>query len=67
MVRRLIFSNRYDMNTQQDFEKITDVRRKEGEYVEEFSLFGQELEIYAVPQEDSFSVGFIDIGRRLLF
>lgn len=54
---KIIFSNRYDMNTQQDFEKITDVRRKEGEYVEEFSLFGQELEIYAVPQEDSFFRG----------
>ena len=54
---KIIFSNRYDMNTQQDFEKITDVRRKEEEYVEEFSLFGQELEIYAVPQEDSFFRG----------
>lgn len=54
---KIIFSNNRKLNPQQDFEKITEVRRKKGEYVESFHLFGQDLDVYAIPQQDHFLQG----------
>lgn len=62
----IIFSNLYHTNIWQDFEKITDVRRKDGEYVEKISLFGQELEIYAVPQEENIFQGMMKHGPAII-
>lgn len=56
---KIIFSNSRKLNPQQDFEKITEVRRKKGEYVESFHLFGQDLDVYAIPQQDNFLQGIL--------
>lgn len=56
---KIIFSNSRKLNPQQDFEKITEVRRKKGEYVESFHLFGQDLDVYAIPQKDHFLQGIL--------
>lgn len=56
---KIIFSNSRKLNLQQDFEKITEVRRKKGEYVESFHLFGQDLDVYAIPQQGNFLQGIL--------
>ncbi len=56
---KIIFSNSRKLNPQQNFEKITEVRRKKGEYVESFHLFGQDLDVYAIPQQDNFLQGIL--------
>ena len=56
---KIIFSNSRKLNPQQDFEKITEVRRKKGEYVESFHLFGQDLDVYAIPQQGNFLQGIL--------
>lgn len=56
---KIIFSNSRKLNPQQNFEKITEVRRKKGEYVESFHLFEQDLDVYAIPQKDHFFQGIL--------
>lgn len=48
----IIFSNSGKVGSQQDFEHISSVRRRRGEYVEAFNLYGRQLEIYAIPQNE---------------
>lgn len=56
---KIIFSNSRKLNPQQDFEKIIGVNRKKGEYIESFHLFGQDLDIYAIPKKDIFFQGIL--------
>lgn len=63
---KIIFSNNRKLNPQQDFEKITEVRRKKGEYVESFHLFGQYLDVYAIPQQDNFLQGILQHWPAIL-
>ena len=56
---KIIFSNSRKLNRQQDFEKIIGVNRKKGEYIESFHLFGQDLDIYAIPKKDIFFQGIL--------
>ena len=63
---KIIFSNSRKLNPQQNFEKITEVRRKKGEYVESFHLFGQDLDVYAIPQEDHFFQGILQHWPAIL-
>lgn len=63
---KIIFSNSRKLNPQQDFEKITEVRRKKGEYVESFHLFGQDLDVYAIPQQDNFLQGILQHWPAIL-
>lgn len=63
---KIIFSNSRKLNPQQDFEKITEVRRKKGEYVESFHLFGQYLDVYAIPQQDNFLQGILQHWPAIL-
>ena len=56
---KIIFSNSRKLNPQQDFEKIIGVNRKKGEYIESFHLFGQNLDIYAIPKKDIFFQGIL--------
>ena len=56
---KIIFSNSRKLNPQQDFEKIIGVNRKKGEYIESFHLFGQDLDIYAIPKKDHFFQGIL--------
>ena len=56
---KIIFSNSRKLNPQQDFEKIIGVNRKKGEYIESFHLFGQNLDIYAIPKKDIFFRGIL--------
>lgn len=56
---KIIFSNSRKLNPQQDFEKIIGVNRKKGEYIESFHLFGQDLDIYAIPKKDNFFQGIL--------
>lgn len=56
---KIIFSNSRKLNPQQDFEKIIGVNRKKGEYIESFHLFGQDLDIYAIPKKDFFFQGIL--------
>lgn len=63
---KIIFSNSRKLNPQQNFEKITEVRRKKGEYVESFHLFGQDLDVYAIPQNDHFFQGILQHWPAIL-
>ena len=56
---KIIFSNSRKLNPQQDFEKIIGVNRKKGEYIESFHLFGQDLDIYAIPKKNHFFQGIL--------
>ena len=56
---KIIFSNSRKLNPQQDFEKIIGANRKKGEYIESFHLFGQDLDIYAIPKKDIFFQGIL--------
>lgn len=56
---KIIFSNSRKLNPQQDFEKIIGVNRKKGEYIESFHLFGQDLDIYAIPKKNYFFQGIL--------
>lgn len=51
---RILFSNTGNAGLTQNYAYISSIQRKSGEYMEEIGLYGQKLEIYAIPHQSDF-------------
>ena len=51
---RIVFSNKGNTSQQQNYERMGGIYQKRGAYMEKTGFYGQELEIYVIPQNSNF-------------